>query len=356
MFQRPAPSKSAAAGAGAVPAAADDLIVQRPEGLYCPAGDFFIDPWRRVDRAIITHAHADHARTGHGRYLCAAPGAGVLRARLGRIDLQALPYGQALDVGGVRVSLHPAGHILGSAQVRLEYRGRVWVAAGDYFSSATGERNPTCEPFEPVPCHVFVTEATFGSPLYRWPPVARVVDDLVDWWRGNAADGALSVVQAYSLGKTQHLLARLRGVDVGPLLAHPASHAINDAHRAEGVALADVADWSMTNDAAALRGALIVAPPSGAAAWRWHAGLRVREGFASGWMLQHGGRHRAGLDRGFVLSDHADWPGLLHAVRETGCERVIVTHGDEALLERAFGEMGLQTQRFRTAYGDDAEA
>jgi putative mRNA 3-end processing factor len=337
----------------------EDLVVQRPEGLYCPAGDFFIDPWRRVDRAVVTHAHADHARTGHGRYLCAAPGAGVLRARLGRIDLQAVAYGEAVDLDDVRVSLHPAGHILGSAQVRIEHRarGEVWVVAGDYFHSAHGELNPTCEPFEPVRCDVFVTEATFGAPLYRWPPHARVFADLVAWWRANADDGACSVVQAYSLGKTQHVLAMLgrEGVDIGPLLAHPASHAINDAHVAEGVALPRLADWSLTEDARALRGALVVAPPQGAAAWRWHEGLVVRESFASGWMQQHGARHRAGLDRGFVLSDHADWPGLLAAIAATGCTRVIVTHGSEALLERACAERGLQTQRFRTAFGDEAD-
>jgi len=337
----------------------DDLVVQRPEGLYCPQGDFFIDPWRRVDHAVITHAHADHARTGHRRYLCAAPGVGVLRARLGRIDVHGLPYGEPLDIGGVRVSLHPAGHILGSAQVRIEERasGRTWVVAGDYYHSAHNALNPTCTPFEPVRCNVFVTEATFGAPLYRWPPHERVFADLVDWWRANAEDGACSVVQAYSLGKTQHVLAMIEraGVDIGPVFAHPASHALNDAHVAEGVALPALADWSRTEDASALRGALVVGPPQGAAAWRWHAGLVVRESFASGWMQQHAGRHRAGLDRGFVLSDHADWPGLLDAIEATRCTRVIVTHGDEALLERACAERGLETRRFRTAYGDEVE-
>jgi len=160
-------------------AVAEDLVVQRPQGLYCPAGDFHIDPWRPVPRAVITHAHADHARRGHGAYLASAPSAGVLRARLGDISLQALPYGEAVELNGVRVSLHPAGHVLGSAQVRLEHRGRVWVASGDYFVSGNtagapgslgGDVNGSCAPFEPLRCHCFITESTFGLPIYRWRP------------------------------------------------------------------------------------------------------------------------------------------------------------------------------------------
>jgi len=330
-----------------------DLVVRRPEGLYCPAGDFHIDPWRRVERAVITHAHADHARTGHGHYLCAAPGAGVLRARLGAIALQTLGWGEALTLGGARVSLHPAGHILGSAQVRIEVRGEVWVVAGDYFASVAGDTNPTCAAFEPVRCDCFVTEATFGAPIYRWPRHARVFADILAWWQANAAAGETSVLQAYSLGKTQHLLAGLRGAG-GTIFVHPAAEAINRAHRAEGIALAPTADWAALADPAALRGALVIAPPQGAAPWRWQPGPVVREAFASGWMQTHAGRHRAGLDRGFVLSDHADWPGLLMAVQSTGCTRVIVTHGDETLLVRRFGELGLHCGTFRTAFGDDA--
>jgi putative mRNA 3-end processing factor len=166
---------------------AEDLVVQRPEGLYCPAGDFHIDPWRPVARAVITHAHADHARRGHGAYLASAPGAGVLRARLGDITLQPLAYGEGVDVGGVRVSLHPAGHVLGSAQVRLEHRGQVWVASGDYFLSGhAGDHNTTCAPFEPVRCHCFITESTFGLPVYRWRPQREVLAQVDDWWRANA--------------------------------------------------------------------------------------------------------------------------------------------------------------------------
>jgi len=333
---------------------AADLVVRRPQGLYCPAGDFYVDPWRKVERAVITHAHADHARAGHRHYLASRRGVGVLRARLGpHIDVMGLGWGEPLTIGGARVSLHPAGHILGAAQVRIEVDGQVWVAAGDYFHSTQGDVNPSCDDFEPVACDCFITEATFGSPIYRWPRHADVFDDLRRWWSVNAAAGEGSVVGAYSLGKTQHVLACL-DADAGPLYVHPAAEAINAAHAAEGVRLPPVRPWRELDDPRSLRGALVVAPPSAASPWRWQRAVRVREAFASGWMQQHGARHRAGLDRGFVLSDHADWPGLLAAVAATGCERVIVTHGDEAVLARALSERGLQCGSFRTSFGDEA--
>jgi len=341
------PPAAVATTIGPVPT---DLVVRRPEGLYCPAGGFYIDPWRRVERAVITHAHADHARTGHGHYLCAARGVGVLRARLGAIAVQGLAWGEVRQVGDVRLSLHPAGHILGSAQVRIESGGQVWVVAGDYFHSVRGDANPTCEPFEPLRCDCFVTEATFAAPIYRWPAQARVFDDIAQWWQANAAAGELSVLQAYSLGKTQHLLARL-GDRGGPIYTHPAAAPINAAYAAEGVRLPPVGDWTELERAPALRGALVIAPPQAGAPWRWQAEVPVREAFASGWMQRHDARHRAGLDRGFVLSDHADWPGLIAAVQACGCSRVIVTHGDEALLERRLRELGLDCGRFDTSFG-----
>ncbi|HEX4510996.1 MAG TPA: ligase-associated DNA damage response exonuclease [Burkholderiaceae bacterium] len=329
------------------------VVVRTPQGLYCPAGDFHIDPWRKVERAVITHAHADHARTGHGRYLCARRGVGVLRARLGAIEVQGLAWNERLELGEATVSLHPAGHILGSAQVRIEVDGEVWVVAGDYHLSVQGDTNPTCDPFEAVPCHVFVTEATFGLPIYRWPRHSQVFGAIDAWWRANAAAGEASFVGAYSLGKTQHVLA---GVDasLGPLYVHPAAEAINAAHVAEGIALPLVRPWRELERPGSLRGALIVAPPGAQAPWRWQRDVRVRESFASGWMLQHAARHRTGLDRGFVLSDHADWPGLLAAVAATGCERVVITHGDDAVLGPVLAQRGLEVGSFRTTFGTDA--
>jgi putative mRNA 3-end processing factor len=331
-----------------------DLLLARPEGLYCPAGDFHVDPWRPVARAVITHAHADHARRGHGAYLAQADGAGVLRARLGDITLQPLAYGEAVTVGGVRVSLHPAGHVLGSAQVRLEHGGQVWVASGDYFVSGAGDANPTCAPFEPVRCDCFVTESTFGLPVYRWRAQAEVLAQVNDWWRGNAAAGRASLLMAYSFGKAQRLLA---GVDagIGPIVVHGAVEPLNRAYRAQGVALPDTVGLDDMADKALLRRALVVAPPAvHGSAWARRLG-DFSDAFASGWMQLRGARRRQGVDRGFVLSDHADWPGLQRAIAATGAARVIVTHGYEAVMVRWLRQQGLQAGSFRTEYGDEAE-
>ena len=336
-----------------------DLLVQRPEGLYCPPGDFYIDPWRPVDRAVITHAHADHARRGHAHYLAAAPAEGVLRTRLGAIDLQPLAYGESIAHHGVRVSLHPAGHVLGSAQVRLEHGGQVWVASGDYFVSGAGddarEDNTTCAPFEPVRCDCFITESTFGLPIYRWPPQREVFAEIDRWWRDNAAAGRASLLLGYSFGKAQRLLA---GVDagIGPIFVHGAVETLNQAYRAAGVALPATRLVMAVEDKAALRGALVVAPPSvqGSA---WLKRLPdYGDAFASGWMQLRGTRRRQAVDRGFVLSDHADWPGLQRAIAATGAQRVIVTHGYEAVMVRWLAERGLRVESFRTEYGaDDGE-
>jgi len=328
-----------------------DLIVQRPEGLYCPPGDFYIDPWRPVARAVITHAHGDHARVGHGHYLAAARSAGVLRARLGEIALQTLGYGEAIEHHGVRVSLHPAGHVLGSAQVRLEHEGQVWVASGDYFVSGAGDDNRTCEPFEPIRCHCFVTESTFGLPIYRWQPQREVFDDIDRWWRANAEAGRASLLMGYSFGKAQRILA---GVDatIGPIVVHGAVEPLNRAYRDEGVELPPT-HHATELDKAALSRALVVAPPSvQGSPWTRRFG-DYSDAFASGWMQLRGARRRRSVDRGFVLSDHADWPGLQQAIAATGAGRVIVTHGYEAIMVRWLQERGLQAGAFHTEYDDE---
>jgi putative mRNA 3-end processing factor len=333
---------------------AADLIVLRPQGLYCPAGDFYIDPWRPVERAVVTHAHADHARPGHGHYLCSAEGAALLRARVGDVDLQALAWGEALERHGVRLSLHPAGHVLGSAQVRIEHRGQVWVASGDYYVSGAGDRNPTCSAFEPLRCHCFITESTFGLPIYRWRPQAEVLADVNAWWQRNAEAQRPSLLLAYSLGKAQRLLA---GVDasIGPVRVHAAIEPLNQAYRAAGVALAPclpVAQAAASREVGSR--VLVIAPPAvHGSAWARHFG-DFSDAFASGWMQLRGARRRQGVDRGFVLSDHADWPGLQSAIRATGAERVIVTHGYEAVMVRWLREQGLQADSFRTEFGGDA--
>ncbi len=326
---------------------ADDLVIQRPEGLYCPSGDFYIDPWRPVELAVITHAHADHARTGHAHYLAAADAQHVLRARLGGIALQTAAYGERVSINGVTLSLHPAGHVLGSAQVRIEHGGQVWVVSGDYKLGP----DPTCAPFEPQRCDVFITESTFGLPVYRWPAAAEVMAQVNDWWRANAEAGRASVLFCYAFGKAQRILA---GIDagVGPIVVHGAVEPLNAAYRASGVALP--ATHRVTElDKASLGRALVLAPPSAQGTpWLKRFG-EYSDAFASGWMQLRGARRRRALDRGFVLSDHADWPGLNQAIDATGAQRVIVTHGEAAVMLRWLRERGLRAEGFETEYGDE---
>ena len=331
---------------------AGDLIVARPQGLYCPAGDFYIDPWRPVERAVITHGHSDHARMGHAHYLAHTDSAGTLRQRLGAgIDLQTLAYGEAIEHHGVKLSLHPAGHVLGSAQVRLEHAGRVWVASGDYKTLDDG----TCTPFEPGRCVTFITESTFGLPLYRWPTQAALFAGIDAWWRANAQEGRPSVLFCYAFGKAQRIL---HGVDrsIGPIVVHGAVEPLNDVYRAAGVDLPPTlraTDPEVTPQL--LKTALVLAPPSAQGTPWMRRFARHSDAFASGWMQLRGTRRRRGVDRGFVMSDHADWPGLQSAIGATGAERVFVTHGSVSILVRWLREQGLDAQSFHTEYGDEDE-
>jgi putative mRNA 3-end processing factor len=326
-----------------------DLVVQRPEGLYCPPGDFYIDPWRPVARAVITHAHSDHARLGHGHYLAAQQAEGVLRTRLGDINLQTLAYGERIVHNGVDLSLHPAGHVLGSAQVRLEHAGAVWVASGDYKVAP----DKTCAPFEAVKCDVFITESTFGLPIYRWCPDDEIFADINGWWARNIVVGRASVLTCYSFGKAQRILS---GVDpsIGPIIVHGAVEPLNRAYRAAGVDLPPTQRVVDVKDKADLKRALVICPPSAAASPWMHRFGDAQTAFASGWMQLRGARRRGGYDRGFVLSDHADWPGLLGAIGATGAQRIIVTHGSVPVMVRHLGEQGLQAEGFDTEYGGDA--
>jgi len=331
----------------------DDLIVVRPEGLYCPPGDFHIDPWRPVEHAIVTHAHADHARMGSRHYIAAQQSAPVLRARLGDIDVATLAYGERIARHGVSVSLHPAGHVLGSAQVRIEHRGRTWVVSGDYKLAA----DPTCTPFEPVRADVFVTESTFGLPIYRWQDATRVVGDIAQWWRSNAEAGRTSIVYAYAFGKAQRIAAELqaaRALDIGPLACHGAVVTVNDAYRAAGVDLPPLVHATEL-DASLRPRALVLAPPSASGTpWLRRFG-DFSDAFASGWMQVRGARRRRALDRGFALSDHADWPGLGAAIAASGATRIVVRHGQVSTMVRWLAERGLDAQAFETQFADEGE-
>ncbi len=316
------------------------------DGLYCDAGDFHVDPWKPVDRAVITHAHADHACWGCRAYLTSREGEHVLRARMGReAKIEAVAYGESVSFQGVRVSLHPAGHILGSSQIRIEHGGRVCVVSGDY----KVEPDATCATFEPVRCHEFISESTFGLPIYRWPAQGAVADEVNAWWRANQAAGKASLLFAYALGKSQRLLA---GLDpgIGPIYTHGAVEKLNRAYRETGVALPETTyagaqpkgvDWSR---------AMILAPPS-AQGTPWARKFGPSSGgFASGWMQIRGARRRRSVDRGFVLSDHADWQGLLGAIEATGAETVWLTHGYTAVLARWLREHGRDARTIATHY------
>jgi putative mRNA 3-end processing factor len=304
------------------------LVELRDDGLYCPAGDFYIDPWGAVERAVITHAHSDHARPGSRAYLAARAGEALLRSRIGpEAAIQAVAYGERIAIGDTLVSLHPAGHILGSAQVRIERAGEVWVISGDYKLAP----DPTCAPFEALRCHAFLTESTFGLPVFRWAEEARVMEDVHAWWRANREAGKASLLYAYPLGKAQRVLAALDR-SIGPIRVHPAVERINALYRKQGIALAP--------PAADGPAPLAVAPP-----WCHNTPWAKRLGpastaMASGWMRIRGTRRRRALDRGFALSDHADWPALLRAIDETGAETVWVTHGFRAPLVRWLQEHG----------------
>lgn len=330
-----------------------DLIVVRPEGLYCPQGGFYVDPWRPVDLAVITHAHGDHARSGSGRYLASDASANVLRTRLGDIHLDTLPYGALRRQNGVALSLHPAGHVLGSAQVRIEHRGDVWVVSGDYKL----DPDPTCAPFEAIRCNTFVTESTFGLPIYRWPGPESVIVDIASWWRRNAAAGRASLLLCYAFGKAQRILAGVDAadaLDIGPIVCHGAITPLNTAYRASGVAL-PITHHVADVDRGSLRRALVLAPPSVAGnPWLRRFG-DLSDGFASGWMRLRGARRRRALDRGFVLSDHADWRGLNSAIDATRASRVIVTHGQIPVMVRWLAERGVNAEGFVTEFDDQRE-
>ena len=326
----------------------DELLHLAPEGLYCPAGDFYVDPWQPVPRAVITHAHADHLCWGCQSYLVSEESEPLVRLRLGRSStasiVQPVPYGRPITIGEARVSLHPAGHILGSAQVRIERRGQVWVVSGDYKT----EPDPTCAPFEPVRCEVFVTESTFGLPIFTWRPQAQVLAEINAWWQQNAAQGRASVLFGYALGKAQRLLAGLEAT-IGPIFVHGAVESVNQAYRALR-RLPPARYVGEISDPREFRGALVLAPPSAnGTGWMRRFG-DFSSAFASGWMQIRGARRRRAVDRGFVISDHADWPALVRVVRETGAERVWVTHGYNSAFARWLSEHGVAAQPVETRF------
>ncbi len=328
-----------------------DLLTVAEAGIYCAAGDFYIDPWRPVDRALITHGHADHARPGHARYLATEAAAPVIRYRLG-VAVETIRYGEERRIGSTNVSFHPAGHVPGSAQIRVEHKGEVWVASGDY--KVAPDR--LSEPFEPVRCDTFITECTFGLPIFRWQAEAEAMAEIDAWWAKNRAEGRFSVLGAYALGKAQRLLA---GIDSsqGPILTHGAVENVNDVLRGQGLPLPDTLRVTPEIDLKEHPGALVIATPSAMGGpWMKRFG-QASTAFASGWMALRGVRRRRAADRGFVISDHADWAGLGQAITETGATRVIATHGYTSVFRRWLEDQGYEAGVITTQYeGESLDA
>ena len=324
------------------------LIVENDRGLYCQAGDFYIDAWQPVKRCIVTHAHSDHAHPGHEEYWCAARSGELLKLRLGDdISLQTLEYGQKKQFKDVTVSLHSAGHILGSCQVRVEHNNEIWVFTGDF----KRDDDPSCDPFEIVKCDTLITEATFALPIYQWDAGPKIATDLQNWWNDNAKNKRPSVVFVYALGKAQRILAELyRLGERRKVYVHGAVEPLTKIYRKAGIKMLETAlvseqekkmDWSQ---------ALILATPGSNHQGYLKKFKNCRTGFVSGWMRIRGIRRRRGFDAGFVISDHADWPALTQTIRDSGAKTVLATHGRSDILVKYLKELGLNAAALKTAY------
>lgn len=328
----------------------EELLEEKREGLQCGPGGFFVDPREPVPFAVVTHAHADHAVPGSARYLCAAPSLPLLRHRLGaEAVIESAPYGESRAIGAVRVSFHPAGHILGSAQVRIEQEGSVWIATGDY----KREADPTCAPFEPLRCDVLVTEATYALPIFRWDDPREVIGEIHRWWQGNARRASL--LFCYVLGKSQRILAGLAELTDRPVYVHGALETITGIYREAGVRMLPTLPVAETQKGRSFAGELVLAPITARGSpWMRRFG-DSESAFASGSMRIRGQRRRRSFDRGFALSDHADWPGLLRTIEESGARRVLATHGYREALVRYLTERGTDAAAVGLAHPADPE-
>jgi putative mRNA 3-end processing factor len=321
------------------------------KGIYCPAGDFYIDPWQPVQRAIITHAHSDHARVGSQHYLCHHDSVALLRLRLGEdISVQGAAFGESIRYNGVTISLHPAGHIIGSAQIRVQQDNEVWVVSGDYKVEDDGISGQ----FEPVSCNVFITESTFGLPIYNWEPQAVIFDNVKQWITENQQAGKHSVLLGYSLGKAQRLLYNLKDV-TEQIWAHGAVYIVNEVLRNSGWPLPELHRITPETPKSAYKNNLIIGPPSAADSSWMRRFNPYSLGVCSGWMQVRGNMRRRNADAGFALSDHADWNGLLQAVKATGAEKVYTTHGFSSVFARYLRDNGIPAEEVKTAYGDTDE-
>ncbi|QTV05519.1 ligase-associated DNA damage response exonuclease [Faecalibacter bovis] len=318
------------------------------KGIYCIPGKFYIDPWRPVDLAVITHGHADHARSGMKKYLCHHFTKPILHSRIGKdITCQSISYGEVLNINGVKVSMHPAGHIIGSAQIRMEYKGFVSVVSGDYKTQDDGISTP----FEVVKCNEFVTESTFGLPIYNWLTISEQEQMLRNWVLKNQEIGKTSVFIGYSLGKSQRIMKALEGLD--EMYVHYSIAKLNEAYESVGVRLPDYKIADLREDKKILDKKIVILPP----ALVENPGMKKIPNLAyaicSGWMQIRGARRWRSADAGFAISDHADWQGLISAIKDTGAEMVHVTHGQTAVFSKYLNEIGIKAAEVKTEYGND---
>ncbi len=322
------------------------LLSFTENGIYCSRAKVYIDPWKPVEKAIITHAHADHSRSGMKHYLTHHQSIPVMKHRLGAdIYVEGKEYDEEFKINGVSFSLHPAGHIIGSAQVRVEYKGEIWVASGDYKL----ENDQTCTPVEPVKCHAFITESTFGLPVFKWKPQSAVMDEINDWWERCNAQNKTPIIFSYSLGKAQRIINHVNH-EIGPILTHGAVEATNAVLRQAGIHVAPTIHVAPETNLKQYKNALVIAPP-GAMNSKWMSKFKpVSTGMASGWMNLRGARRRQNYDRGFVLSDHADWDGLNSAVKATCAEKIFVTHGYTEIYAKWLNEKGYDAEIVKTEF------
>jgi len=320
------------------------LLEFTDKGIYCSPAKVYLDPWKPVDKAIISHGHADHSRWGHKHYITNHRNVPIISHRLGEINVTGKEWGETFSINNVNFSLHPAGHIIGSSQIRVEHKGEVWVFTGDYKS----ENDGISTPFEPIKCDTFITECTFGLPAFKWTPQKEVFENINQWWAENKADGKTSVLFGYSLGKAQRLLKYL-DTDIGKIYTHGAIENMTEVLRPL-VDFPNTTRITKETSKAELLGNIVLAPPSA------HGSTWIRKmvpyvtASASGWMTFRGARRRRAIDKGFVLSDHCDWQGLLKSIKATGAEKVICTHGYTEIFSRYLREQGYDARTEETQY------
>jgi putative mRNA 3-end processing factor len=326
------------------------LIDFTNKGLYCRAGDFYIDPWKPVDRAVITHGHSDHARWGSKYYLCHHHTKPILQLRLGPNQYQSVGWNEPVYMNGVRLTLFPAGHIIGSSQIRIEYEGEIWVVSGDYKTEDDGLSGL----FEPVKCHTFITECTFGLPIYKWKPQQEIYSNIKQWVQKNQQQKKTSVLIAYSLGKAQRLLQPLSEVS-DKIFVHGAVFNMHMALVNAGWKLPFVQRVTPETPKEDLAGSVVIAPSSAEGSPWMRRFTPYEVGICSGWMQVRGNVRRKNADAGFILSDHADWQGLIDSCKATEAECVYATHGFQAAFSRYLTEQGIDAREVHTEYGGEEE-